>query len=475
MKILKLFEIFVIVCLFMNYANSIKVKESPVKYTQATCKYYHKECADFKDIIHPEHSVSMTRDELLSWLINANPNVLEEQLIKFIDHLIKQGSVLILPDNVAKPKLGKNGDENGVDIDIITKFRLTELVTNQNNNSPNQTDTEIKENENTSDSIKKEEEKNSNPSVENKNNNSSDNGTVTSNIASVEKTTTSNSDIEKANSGSTDKNTNAGSDKTNTNSESSNTQSGSNASSNNVKATSDIPTEIKNLINKIPVSSLNKNNVNLSNIEPAQNEYYDSNYIPIVIQSSSNSSSNTSTTSSTPTETIEDSNDVQQQDFNQDRDARGWLYQGSLGAVFISEGVVRCGNDNISIYLLVPKNLSYDSAKFIVPLKGDLLLFWNSSQINCYSNTIDIPLIEVASENEVIEESSKNRLCCLGRIVKLDDGTEEFIRTRYYELSEKKTMGCDATTWAPLYTNRFKIQDLSNPGMNSCYCGVLGG
>ena len=483
MKIHKLFEIFVIVCLFINYANSIKIKESPpVKYTQATCKHYHKECADFKDIIHPEHSVSMTREQLLAWLINANPNVIEEQLIKFIDHLVEQGSVLILPEDYVKPKLSTSGDENGFDIDIITKVRLTEEVATQNKNIPSQPNDSEKESSSNSSNTKEQENTstNSNQSNENESINNPEKDIDNSNSGSAKPTSTSNSDSNKPK---TDSKSNDQSSTNNTTSDNSNANSGSNTSnteSTSDKAKSDIPTEIKKMISKIPVSSLENNNVDLSNIEPAQNEFYDYNYIHLATQStSSDSSSTTSTTTSTTTpssttEIIKESNDVQQQDFNQDRDERGWLYQGKLGVTFDSEGVVRCGNESISIYLLVPKNLSYDTKTFIVPLTGDQLSVWNSSQINCYSNTIDIPLIEVASENEVIEESTKNRLCCLGRNIELEDGTKQLIRTRYFELKKSKTMSCDATTWDPLYTNRFKIQDLSNPGMNSCYCGVLG-
>lgn len=236
--------------------------------------------------------------------------------------------------------------------------------------------------------------------------------------------------------------------------------------------------------------------IKIESLEPIQHEYYDIDYnlldksLEKKVLEEKNSEEDIQTNTYDPEYEV----------FNKDRDDRGWIYQGPLGVKFISEGIVRCGHSAIYLYVLVPKGVEYDTKKFVATISDELLNLWNSKPVLCYSNTVVLPLIEVAQENSMIDDSHKDRICYYGRKIIITDkeGNETDkavdsmkIKSLYYQLDKSLTMNCDNNAWMKLMTNRFKFNDTYytdgehkdekdkiissfNYGMNSCYCGIIG-
>lgn len=533
-----IFELFFVICLLISPLNAVKLgskanESHSTTITVANCKQYH----EIKIVPALTYSVELlteplTVKKMLQYLKEQNPDLHEFYIKRFIKDLIKKNSRhLIIPkepiDNDSDDLDDKNIAVNAPAPDDLIDIDSLLPISNSNNDGGNNGDGSVASpelvgapapdsngdsSENTGVTTGNDQtQDNTNTSEGNGNSNENNQTQTNSDSGSNESTNTQNNNTSN-NSGDSNTSNNSQTNQTNQNTGSS---SGSGSTSGSGSATgSGSTTGSGNNSNSSPSGSTSSNNGNLSpqNItpalfEPEEAQFYENitennNILESALSendqgSNSGNQNNDNYGNSSPSEDLqnENSNDNEQQDYNDDRNDRTWIYKGPLGVEFVSEGVVRCGNSFINLYLPVPKGINYNTNNFVVTLSGDKLDLWNSEDISCYSNTLVVPLIEVASENEVIEESAKDRLCFYGRIVQFvhSDGrvVNYIIKTLYYDLKGELTMGCDAITWNNLFTLRFIYENANyidgphptdatitivseNNGFNGCYCGILG-
>ncbi len=520
MKSLRQTDLLILLSLFVLSIHTIKLRgDKPIKYTQANCELYTEvKKVPIEDIVHPQFSVDKTREELIDWLINANPDVDKSQLNELIDKLVEEGTTKLLPDNTHFIPIKKPEDLPGdlLDIDDILADSKKKDST-----GPNPPNNNASNNSSSAPSNLPSDNSSSNPPSNLPSDNSSSNppsnlpsdnssSNPPSNLPSDNSSSNPPSNLPSDNSSSNPPSnlppTTSSSDSTTNNSTSNpppsnptsnnsstpqeraaitptlpqilkdayNTATQEFITSNNINPNNVLPLPIDNPLKPKPASSSSPNNNSTNSSSPSSSSSNNNTTPPSPPSNNSSSSASETSSPNTSSNSIEAINQLQET-FNSDRDGRGWLYQGPLGVTFTSEGIIRCGNSLIALYFIVSPGTVYNTTNFPVDLTGDALALWvsNSDSIQCYSNYVTVPFSIVAEENEVIEESNKNRICFYGRVINSNENAI-LIRTRYYELVQGNTMGCDGDTWAPLMNDTFKLLDNSNPGMNHCYCGVEG-
>ena len=439
--------LFIMTCIF-TFSHSLKIDfiKDGIKYTQATCKHYchgHEDNSPYKDLIHPFHIAPMTRLEMREFLKQINPSLSYAIIDLYINKLIEDGFDKLIAE-------GSKDNSKDLDIDKL-------IDDNKNNSTNNGSSTN-----------------NSNGGSSSSSSNNQTGGSTANNQTGGSSSSSSNNST----GGSSTNNQTGGSSSSNSNNSTggstTNNQTGGSSTNNQPK---------KEITNKAGLDKalVLKDNIELQNlvsntpnekkelygifeaVEPLENNFYTSEFVSKVIIPDE--------TTNAPIEII---SNPTQNEFNQERDASGWIFSGKMGTSVKSSGVVKCSNGFIDIYVLVPQNVSILTTDIVVPLLGELLDFWNMSEINCYTNTVSIPMVVVAEENEVIEESNYPRLCFYGRVTNNSEGVKVLIRSNFFELAANNTIACSYTTLFSILTNRFKLQNYNYEGMNSCYCGVLG-
>ena len=472
----KIFEAIFIISLIANYSIQAKLLTNSINtdktvYTVANCKNIQKESNPALAESHKHLDDKVSPERLTEYLKEKNYNngsgITLEYINEYVKNLVQNNDPRIIVDHSKdeKPKdfLGTIPSGNNVDLDQA----IVEYEKNVEETSPS--------------SEKSEYNVHSNNESNESNNNYNENKEVIDNSKSDisnndKKTSTDNSSLVPK----TEELINIDN------------------SSHEERNTNDLQ-EIYTNIDIIKATEPIKNeelysfkDIDVKSFEPLQEKFYDENYDLIDKEFK-------------PIKVIRDrpipelkSYDPEAEDFNLDREEKGWKYQGPLGTKFISEGIVRCGHNGMYLYALVPSGFNYDSSKFVVTLSEEKLSLWKSKPAFCYSNTISIPLTEVAQENSLIQESSRDRVCFYGRVVSISEKSKDGvvtsstkIQTLFYQLDKTLSMKCDNTAWLELMTNRFKYDDSffldgihkeeasksissSNNGMNSCYCGVVG-
>jgi len=502
MKSLRQVDILILLSLFVFTVHTIKLRgDKPIKYTQANCELYTEDnTVPIEEIVHPQFSADKTREDLLHWLINANPNVDKSELNEFIDKLVEDGTTKLLPDNTHFVPISTPDDLPGdlLDIDSIL---AKDKKTNSENKPP--ADNNSSNSSSSSSTLPPSNPDNSSSSTVPPSNSASVTSSTVppSNSASVTSSTVPSSNSA-SNTSTTAPPSNSASDTSTTAPPSNNSSTNSSSAPSNSVPSQEkpaiiaaLPQILKDAYNNATNEFITSNKINPANILPLPNDNplkpkAENNTTPnITPSSSSNTSSATPTNPSSSSSNSSPSSDntsnpevivnkdKAQDDFNLNRNDGDWKLEGPIGVTITSEGIIRCGNSLIVLYLIVSPGTVYNTANFPIDLSGDALLLWKTSTetINCFSNLVSVPFSIVADENEVIEESNKNRICFYGREVKSNEDLV-LIRTRYYELNRGNTMGCDDKTWAPLMSDSFKILDNDKTlfAMNHCYCGVEG-
>jgi len=158
-------------------------------------------------------------------------------------------------------------------------------------------------------------------------------------------------------------------------------------------------------------------------------------------------------------------------------DTNGWQEKGPYGIKITSSGAIKCSNDFLSQYILVPVGVVYDTLTMNISFQGDLLALWNSTPKTCYTSSVTIPVPKVATDSVIIPTSPKAQLCFYGRLTKNKQGLLIFIRGNYFEVDANTlNLTCDRLNLSGSLSNRFNLQDKYYDGENNnfCSCSTLG-